>query len=122
MTVLLLVSGVLLGLSALLVVLRMTLGPTILDRAIAFDVLISISICVIAVEAAIDRSSETMPLLLVATLLGFVGSVSVARFSPGSDDVEAEESDDPENRARIARRRRERSLREHSLRTRRMSR
>ncbi|MDT9593338.1 monovalent cation/H+ antiporter complex subunit F [Nocardioides zeae] len=121
MTVLLVASGLLLGVAALLVVLRMTLGPTILDRAIAFDVLIAISICAIALEAAIDRSSETMPLLLMATLLGFVGSVSVARFSPGSDDVEAEEGDDPDNRARLAQRR-ERSLREKSLRARRMSR
>lgn len=121
MTVLLIICGVLLGVSALLVVIRMTLGPTTLDRAIAFDVLIAISICAIAVEAAIDRNSETMPLLLVATLLGFVGSVSVARFSPGSDDVEAEESDDPVNRARGANRR-ERSPRENSQRTRRTSR
>lgn len=122
MTVPLIICGVLLGVSALLVVIRMTLGPTTLDRAIAFDVLIAISICAIAAEAAIDRNSETMPLLLVATLLGFVGSVSVARFSPGSDDVEAEESDDPVNRARGVANRRERSLREHSLRRRRMNR
>ena len=42
-----------------------------------------------------DRAPDvefTLPLLLVLTLLGFVGSVSVARFSPGSDDVEAERS------------------------------
>lgn len=121
MTPLLIATGVMLGLAALMVVVRMTLGPTILDRAIAFDVLISISICAIAVEAAIDRTTEALPLLLVATLLGFVGSVSVARFSPGSDDVEAEESDNPDNRARLAQRR-ERSLRELSLRARRMGR
>jgi len=124
LTALLLVSGILLGVAAVLVLLRMTLGPTMLDRAIAFDVLIAISICAIAVEAAIDRNAETLPLLLVMTLLGFVGSVSIARFSPGSDDVEAEESDDPENRARGVRapRERERSLRERSLRARRMNR
>ncbi|MFW6772980.1 monovalent cation/H+ antiporter complex subunit F [Nocardioides sp. CPCC 205120] len=121
MTALMAVAGLLLGVSALLVVLRMALGPTMLDRAIAFDVLLAISICAVAVEAAIDANTETIPLLLVATLLGFVGSVSVARFSPGSDDVEAEESDDPDNRARLAQRRM-RSLREDSLRARRMKR
>lgn len=121
MTVLLVASALLLGVSAVLVVLRMTLGPTTLDRAIAFDVLIAITICAIAVDAAVDRNAEAMPLLLVATLLGFVGSVSVARFSPGSDDVEAEESDDPDNRARLAQRR-DRSLREQALRARRMGR
>ena len=93
MTIVLGVSAVLLGISALMVVARITMGPTMLDRAISFDVLVAITICAVAVDAALRRSAENLPLLLVATLLGFVGSVSVARFSPGSDDVEADETD-----------------------------
>jgi multicomponent Na+:H+ antiporter subunit F len=38
----------------------------------------------------VHRHTTTLPILVVLSLLGFVGSVSVARFSPGSDDVEAE--------------------------------
>lgn len=87
------VAGGLLGLSALLVAARITRGPTMLDRAIAFDVVVSIAIAGIAVDAAMRRDGQNLPLLLVATMLGFVGSVSVARFSPGSDDVEAEEAE-----------------------------
>lgn len=90
---LLLLSAVVLGAAGMLVTARITKGPTMLDRAISFDVLVSISICAIALEAAYAHDRENVPLLLVATMLGFVGSVSIARFSPGSDDVEAEEND-----------------------------
>lgn len=93
MTLLATASAVVLALAALLVVVRMTLGPTMLDRALSFDVLVAISICAVAVDAALRRTSENLPLLLVATLLGFVGSVAIARFTPGSDDVEDEEGE-----------------------------
>lgn len=86
-------SAVVLGVAALVVLFRITRGPTMLDRAISFDVLVAISICAVALDAALRRDDENLPFLLVATLLGFVGSVSVARFSPGSDEVEADEPD-----------------------------
>jgi multicomponent Na+:H+ antiporter subunit F len=92
-TALVAAAVVVLTVAALLVVVRLTVGPTMLDRALAFDVLIAVTICAVAADAALRRDAENLPLLLVATLLGFVGSVAVARFSPGSDDVEAEESD-----------------------------
>jgi multicomponent Na+:H+ antiporter subunit F len=79
-----------LGLAALLLVLRISLGPTMLDRVVALDVLVAVIICGLALEAAVHRHTTTLPILVVLSLLGFVGSVSVARFSPGSDDVEAE--------------------------------
>jgi multicomponent Na+:H+ antiporter subunit F len=40
----------------------------------------------------VHRHTTTLPILVVLSLLGFVGAVSVARFTTGSDDVEAEES------------------------------
>ncbi|GAB3997246.1 monovalent cation/H+ antiporter complex subunit F [Nocardioides marmoraquaticus] len=86
-------SAVVLAVAALVVLFRITRGPTMLDRAIAFDVLVAITICGVALDAALRRDAENLPFLLVATLLGFVGSVSVARFSPGSDDVEADDAD-----------------------------
>lgn len=91
-SVLLTGAAVLLGISALMVVVRITRGPTVLDRAIAFDVLVAIAICAIALDAALRRDAENLHLLLVATLLGFVGSVSIARFSPGSDEVDADDA------------------------------
>ncbi len=79
--------------AAVLVLVRMTLGPTMLDRALSFDVLVAVAICAVAVDAALRRTTENLPLLLVATLLGFVGSIAIARFTPGSDDVEDEEGE-----------------------------
>lgn len=92
MTVVVGICLVVLALSASLVVVRMTLGPTTLDRAIALDVVVAILICAIAIEAAVNRHTTTLPVLLVLTLVGFVGSVSVARFTRGRTDVEGEPS------------------------------
>ena len=90
MTVVLVITMVMLALAAVCTVARMTMGPTLLDRAVALDVFIAVGICALAVEAAINRHTTTLPILLVLTLLGFVGSVSVARFTRGSDDIDAE--------------------------------
>jgi multicomponent Na+:H+ antiporter subunit F len=38
----------------------------------------------------VNRHTTTLPVLLVLSLVGFVGSVSMARFSPGSDDVDTD--------------------------------
>lgn len=90
MTVVLLVCVVMLAVAAICAVVRMTVGPTILDRAVAFDVFVAIGVCAVAVEAAVNKHTWTVPVLLVLTLLGFVGSVSIARFTRGSDDIDAE--------------------------------
>jgi len=92
MNVVLVLCGAILGLAALLLVIRIALGPTMLDRVVALDVLVAVIICGLALEAAVHRHTTTLPILVVLSLLGFIGSVSIARFTPGSDDVEAETS------------------------------
>jgi multicomponent Na+:H+ antiporter subunit F len=82
----------LLGVAALLLVARISMGPTMLDRVVALDVLVAVVICGLGLEAAIHRHTTTLPILVVLSLLGFVGSVSIARFTRGSDDVSTEES------------------------------
>lgn len=92
MTVVLVICATLLGGAALLLLARISSGPTMLDRVVALDVLVAVVICGLALEAAINRHTTTLPILGVLSLLGFVGSVSIARFTRGSDDVEAESS------------------------------
>ena len=92
MTVVLIIAVAMLAVAAVCAVARMTMGPTLLDRAVALDVFVAIAICALAIEAAVNRHTFTLPILLVLTLLGFVGSVSVARFTKGSNDIEAERS------------------------------
>ncbi|MCW2771290.1 MAG: cation:proton antiporter [Aeromicrobium sp.] len=88
MTIALLVATAMLSIGAVCSVARMTMGPTVLDRAVALDVLVALGVCALAIEAAHSRHTFTLPILLVLTLLGFVGSVSVARFTQGSDDID----------------------------------
>lgn len=92
MTVVLIICVAMLAVAAVCTVARMALGPTLLDRAVALDVLVAVGICALGLEAALNRHTFTLPILLVLTLLGFVGSVSVARFTQGSDDIEADRS------------------------------
>ena len=92
MTVVLALCVGMLALAALLLVIRIALGPTMLDRVVALDVLVAVIICGLALEAAANRHTTTLPVLVVLSLDGFVGSVSVARFTRGVDDVEAEHS------------------------------
>lgn len=75
---------------AVLLVIRIARGPTMLDRVVALDVLVAVLICGLGVEAAVRRHTTTLPILVVLSLVGFVGSVSMARFTRGSDDVEEE--------------------------------
>ncbi|WP_110207767.1 monovalent cation/H+ antiporter complex subunit F [Nocardioides daejeonensis] len=90
MTVVLTLCLGLLGLAALILLARATMGPTMLDRTVALDVMIAVIICAVGIEAALNEHTFTLPILLVLTLLGFVCSVSIARFTRGSDDIEAE--------------------------------
>jgi multicomponent Na+:H+ antiporter subunit F len=72
--------GVMLGVAALLGMVRMLMGPSILDRALSVDVLIASALTGTGAYAAFHRDPTVLPTLLVLSLLGFVGSVSIAKF------------------------------------------
>lgn len=92
MTVVIAVCVLMLAVAGVCLVIRMTKGPTVLDRALALDVLLAVCICGIALDAAWHQRTFTLPVLLVLTMLGFTGSVSIARFTRGSEDIEADRS------------------------------
>lgn len=92
MSVVLTVCVAMLGVAAMLLIIRISKGPTMLDRIVALDVMVAVVICGLALEAAVNRHSTTLPILAVLSLLGFVGSVTIARFTPGSDDIDEEDS------------------------------
>ena len=73
----------LLGGGALLALVRLALGPSLLDRVVATDVLLVIVSAGLAVYAALARDPTVVPVLVVVSLLAFVGSVSVARYIGG---------------------------------------
>lgn len=75
--------GAVLAVSAVLALLRMVRGPSIVDRAVANEVLVGIMICALGVEAAVTRHDTTLPILVSLSLVGFLASVAVARFVGG---------------------------------------
>lgn len=65
---------------------RVARGPSMLDRAIGLDVLVSILVVALALEAALHRQTSTLVILVVLSLVAFVGSVSLARFAVREDN------------------------------------
>ncbi|MGX6447778.1 monovalent cation/H+ antiporter complex subunit F [Patulibacter sp. S7RM1-6] len=94
MTVVIWIAGALLAVAALFALIRVVRGPSPLDRVVALDVLLSCLIGAIGLEAAFDRHGTTIPVLAVLALLGFVGSVAVARFGAGEGDDEGVREED----------------------------
>ena len=69
-----------LGAAAVLVLVRLVLGPSVPDRIVALDVLVQIIVAGIAVAAAVTRDGTYLSLLVAVSLLAFVGTVTVGRF------------------------------------------
>ncbi|MEI3848537.1 MULTISPECIES: monovalent cation/H+ antiporter complex subunit F [unclassified Microbacterium] len=80
MNVLLIVIYVVFAAAALLTLWRIVIGPSILDRAVASDVLLTLVLCVLGAEMAINQHTRTLPVLLIIAAVGVFGSVSIARF------------------------------------------
>jgi len=80
MNVLLLAIYAIFGVAALLTLWRIVIGPSILDRAVASDVLLTLVVCVLGAEMAINHHTRTLPVLLIIAAVGVFGSISIARF------------------------------------------
>ena len=74
------VAGAMLSLAALATMCRMLLGPTTLDRLVALDTLVAVTMCAIGTWAAFSLDTTVTYSLTALALITFVGSVSVARF------------------------------------------
>jgi multicomponent Na+:H+ antiporter subunit F len=77
-----LVAGVMFGFGALFAAVRLVRGPTQIDRAVALDVMLAIVVGVIVLTAAVSGSSITLVIAVVVSLLGFLGSASLAKLLP----------------------------------------
>jgi multicomponent Na+:H+ antiporter subunit F len=88
MNVLLTAIYVVFGVAALLTLWRIVVGPSILDRAVASDVLLTLVMCVLGAEMAINHHTRTLPVLLIIAAVGVFGSISIARFVARKDNVD----------------------------------
>jgi multicomponent Na+:H+ antiporter subunit F len=80
-TVAIAVAFVLIAAGAVLAVVRAERGPSMLDRTVALDIVVTCLVAAVAVYAALERRADVVPILVVLSLVGFVGSVSIARFA-----------------------------------------
>lgn len=81
MTVVAIVCGVMLVAAAILSLVRAERGPSMLDRTVALDVFVTALVGGIVLESAVSGRIDTLPILVVLSLVGFVGSVTIARFA-----------------------------------------
>ncbi|MEO3742978.1 monovalent cation/H+ antiporter complex subunit F [Plantactinospora sp. B5E13] len=79
------VISVLLSTAVLLALTRVVRGPGPLDRVVALEALVSILVAVLGAEAALNRHTSTLPILLALAMLGFVGTVALVRFAAGEE-------------------------------------
>ncbi|MFJ8881890.1 monovalent cation/H+ antiporter complex subunit F [Streptomyces sp. NPDC102402] len=63
-----------------LLLVRISRGPSMLDRAIALDVCAAVIIAGLGAKSGFARDSFYFPIMLVLAFLGFTGSVGIARF------------------------------------------
>ncbi|WP_370330345.1 monovalent cation/H+ antiporter complex subunit F [Mycolicibacterium hippocampi] len=74
------IAAAMLAAAAFLTMFRMLLGPTTLDRLVALDALVAVTLCAIGTWAAFSLDTTATYSLTALALITFVGSVSVARF------------------------------------------
>lgn len=72
--------GAVFAVGALLALVRVVRGPSIVDRMAGSDTLLTILICVLVTEMAINRHTTTLPLVIALAMTASIGTLSVARF------------------------------------------
>lgn len=79
-TVLLWTMGLLFGAAALLILYRVVRGPSLLDRVIASDVLITTLVLAAGAEMVINGHTRSIPLMLVLAAVAAFATIAVARY------------------------------------------
>jgi multicomponent Na+:H+ antiporter subunit F len=69
-----------LGISVILVFIRFIKGPSLADRVIALDMLILISICIIAVYSMVFHHSTFLDVSMLFALIAFLSTTAYAYY------------------------------------------
>lgn len=80
MTIVVYIAGGILSLAAAMALYRAVRGPSILDRVLALDVVLAIIGAALVIDMIVNRHLDNLILLVAVSLIGFIGSVTVARF------------------------------------------
>ncbi|MFD5224085.1 monovalent cation/H+ antiporter complex subunit F [Microbacterium sp. NPDC058342] len=87
MNVLLVAIMVVFGIAAILCVVRIIRGPSILDRTVASDVLLTEVMCVLGADMALNGHTRNIPVMLIIAAVSVFGSISVARYVARRDNT-----------------------------------
>jgi multisubunit Na+/H+ antiporter MnhF subunit len=79
------VALLILGLSMLLCAYRALSGPTLPDRVVAFDAWVSNMIGLVVLLTVRDGIPYGLDLVLIIAIVGFLGTVAVAKYLKGGD-------------------------------------
>lgn len=74
------IAGVALAIGAVMALIRLARGPSILDRTLALDVLLVIIMCGLCLDMAVNRHLNHIVFIVVGCLVAFIGSVAIARY------------------------------------------
>lgn len=88
MSILYLVIGVMFAVAGFLALYRIVRGPSILDRMIASDVLLTTLILVVGAEMVYNGHTRNVPFMLVIAAIAIFATVSVARYVSKQDRQE----------------------------------
>jgi multicomponent Na+:H+ antiporter subunit F len=86
------VIGLMFTAAALMALYRIVRGPSILDRMIASDVLMTTLVLVVGTEMVYNGHMRTIPFMLVLSAVAIFGTVAVARFVSQQDTPEEDAS------------------------------
>ena len=84
-------AGLMFTAAALLAVSRIVRGPSILDRVIASDVLLTTLLLAIGAEMVINGHTRTIPLMVVLAATAVFGTIAVARYVSKQDKPATDE-------------------------------
>ncbi|MHA6798413.1 monovalent cation/H+ antiporter complex subunit F [Bounagaea algeriensis] len=70
----------LLCLAGLLVLVRLLLGRSTMDRIVSIDVFLTLLVAAVSVGMASEQDGSNVALLAAVALLGFIGTVTAARL------------------------------------------
>jgi multisubunit Na+/H+ antiporter MnhF subunit len=87
------------GLAAgiVLSIVRVVRGPTLLDRILAFDLIATMAVGIIALLSMQWRTADYIELILIYTLLGFSGATAFTFYLQRAYDPHEESRPDPES-------------------------
>lgn len=83
------ISALMLIPSAVLILRRVEAGPSVLDRVVGMDVLVSTMLAGFVLYAAWTGRTDFLAVMVVLGLVGFVGAVTLARFVAAESEDEA---------------------------------